>query len=79
MMEVEWLDKYLGPPTLLRRSKKVSFANIKDRVWKKLQGWKEKLLYIESRKGGANQVGCSTHTKLCYELFQVAEYLFSKD
>ena len=44
MREVEWHDKYLGLPTLLGRSKKISFASIIDRIWKKLQGWKEKLL-----------------------------------
>lgn len=37
-------DKYLGLPTLFKRSKKIFFSSIKDRVWKKLQGWKEKLL-----------------------------------
>lgn len=37
-------DKYLGLPTLFKRSKKISFTGIKDRIWKKLQGWKEKLL-----------------------------------
>lgn len=37
-------DKCLGLPTLFQRSKKISFTGIKDRIWKKLQGWKEKLL-----------------------------------
>lgn len=37
--------KYLGLPMVFEKSKKVSFASIKDRVWKKLQDyWKEKLL-----------------------------------
>ncbi|XP_021737543.1 uncharacterized protein LOC110704065 [Chenopodium quinoa] len=36
--------KYLGIPTIARRSKKDIFRAILDRVWKKFQGWKEKLL-----------------------------------
>ena len=37
-------ETYLGLPTLLGRAKYHSFAYLKDRVWKKLQGWKGKLL-----------------------------------
>lgn len=42
--EVDKQEKYLGLPTVIGRSKKVTFACIKERIWKKLQGWKEKLL-----------------------------------
>lgn len=37
-------EKYLGLPTIVGKSKKVVFASIKERIWKKLQGWKEKFL-----------------------------------
>ena len=37
-------EKYLGLPTLVGRAKKHSFAYIKERWWRKLQGWKEKFL-----------------------------------
>lgn len=37
-------DRYLGLPTIFQRSKNISFSSIKDRIRKKLQGWKEKLL-----------------------------------
>ncbi|XP_057518017.1 uncharacterized protein LOC130798939 [Amaranthus tricolor] len=37
-------DKYLGLLTKCFRSKNFSFVNLRDRIWKKLQGWKEKLL-----------------------------------
>lgn len=42
--EIMEYEKYLGLPTVVGRHKKASFNYIKDRVWGKLQGWKEKLL-----------------------------------
>ncbi|XP_021859944.2 uncharacterized protein [Spinacia oleracea] len=42
--EVAKHEKYLGLPTIIGRSKKAIFAALKERIWKKLQGWKEKLL-----------------------------------
>lgn len=41
MEEVRSHDKYLGLPTIFDRSKKISFSGIRDRIWKKLQGWKK--------------------------------------
>ena len=41
---VETHDHYLGLPTFIGRSKKIVFQNVRDRVWKKLKGWKEKYL-----------------------------------
>ena len=37
-------ESYLGLPTLIGRSKYHTFSFIKDRVWKKLQGWKGMML-----------------------------------
>ena len=37
-------DTYLGLPTLIGKTKYLSFSNLKDRVWKKFQGWKGKML-----------------------------------
>ena len=42
--EIKEYEKYLGLPPVMGRHEKVSFNYIKDRVWGKLQGWKEKLL-----------------------------------
>ena len=42
--EVDRFESYLGLPTLIGRSKYQTFSFLKDRVWKKLQGWKGKLL-----------------------------------
>lgn len=43
-VEVKMHGKYLGLPTVFDKSKRISFSVIRDRVWRKLQGWKEKLL-----------------------------------
>ena len=42
--EVEKFDSYVGLPTLIGRRKYDTFAFLKERVWKKMQGWKGKLL-----------------------------------
>lgn len=42
--EVDWFESYLGLPTLLGRSKYQVFHFLKDKVWKKMQGWKGKML-----------------------------------
>ena len=39
-------SKYLGLPTIIGKSKIEVFAEIKERVGKKLAGWKEKMLLI---------------------------------
>ena len=42
--EVAKFDTYLGLPMLIGRTKYLTFSNLKDKVWKKLQGWKGKML-----------------------------------
>ena len=38
------IESYLGLPTLVGRTKYLTFSYLKDRIWKKLQGWKGKML-----------------------------------
>ena len=44
MREVERFDSYLGLSTLVGQAKYQTFSFLKDRVWKKIQGWKGQLL-----------------------------------
>ncbi|KAL8162414.1 hypothetical protein V2J09_013903 [Rumex salicifolius] len=42
--EVDKHEKYLGLPTMVGRSKKFIFAQLKERIMDRLSGWKEKCL-----------------------------------
>ena len=48
--EIKEYEKYLGLPTVVGRNKRASLTYIKERVWAKLQGWKEKLLSQAGRE-----------------------------
>ena len=41
---IKQYEKYLGLPSLMGKNRSTSFSQIKERVWSKLKGWKEKLL-----------------------------------
>ena len=43
-------EKYLGLPSFVGRQKKACFNNIKERIWARMQGWKEKLLSQASKE-----------------------------
>ena len=57
-------------PALVGQAKKRSFIYIKGRVWKKLQGWKEKLLSVTSREVLIKAViqAIPTYTMSCFKL-----------
>ena len=42
--EIKSHEKYLGLPSFVGRSKSASFGEIKGRVWRRMNDWKEKLL-----------------------------------
>ena len=48
--EIKEYEKYLGLQAVVGKNKSVSLNYIKERVWTKLQGWKEKLLYQTGRE-----------------------------
>ena len=62
--------KYLGLPSIIGKSKKDVFAEVKERVAKKLMGWKEKLLSIGGRKVLIKVVAQAipTYTMSCFQL-----------
>ena len=51
--EIKEFEKYLGMPSFVGRNKKASFSNIKERVWRVIQGWGEKNA-ISGRQGNSN-------------------------
>ena len=48
--EIHHYEKYLGLPSLTGMGKKASFNYLKERVWRKLQGWEGKLLSQAGRE-----------------------------
>ena len=48
-------EKYLGLPSLVGRSKKNTFHDLKDKLGKKLSGWKDKLLSIKCGQRNFNK------------------------
>lgn len=69
-MEIKKYEKYLGLPTVVGRNKKVSFNNIKDGVWGKVQGWKEKFITFSNRERSFIESSGSSNPHFCYELLQ---------
>lgn len=63
-------DKYLGLPTVFLRSKRFSFANLRGRIWKKIKGWKEKLLSKTGKEVLIKAVAQSipTYAMSCFKL-----------
>ena len=70
VLVVQQYEKYLGLPSFIGRKKKESFDNIKQQVWKKLQGWEGKLLSQAGReiliKAMAQTL--SMYTASCFKL-----------
>ena len=50
MQEIMQYEKYLGFLSLVGKGNKASFNYIKERVWRKLQGWEWKLLSQAGRE-----------------------------
>ena len=67
---VQQYEKYLGLLSLVGHNKKESFTYIKQRVWKKLQGWEAKLLSQAGREILIKAVAQAlpTYTMACFEL-----------
>ena len=44
MLAIQHYEKYLGLLSFVGLNKTVCFTQIKERIWARMQGWKEKLL-----------------------------------
>ena len=67
---IQQYEKYLGLLALVGGAKKQSFIYLKERVWRKLQGWKEKIISHAGRKVLIKSViqAISTYTMSCFKL-----------
>ena len=64
---IQHYEKYLGLPSFIGREKKACFTNVKEQIWGRMQGLKEKLL--SSWKGGHDQGSHSINSYLLDECF----------
>ena len=70
VQEIKFYEKYLGLPSLVGRGTKASFSYIKERVWRKLQGWEGKLLSQPGREVLIKTIvqAISTYAMGCFKL-----------
>ena len=63
-------EKYLGLPVYMGKSKEKTFAYLKDKVWKRVQGWKEKLLSKAGKEIFVKVVAQAipSYTMSCFDL-----------
>ena len=68
--ELKQYEDYLGLPAMVGRNKKASFGKIKQRVWKRMQGWEGKLLSQAGREILIKSViqAIPTYTMGCFKL-----------
>ena len=70
MPSIRQYEKYLGLSAFVGRAKKQNFVYIKERIWKRLQGWKEKLLSQAGREVLIKSViqAIPTYSISCFKL-----------
>jgi hypothetical protein len=63
-------EKYIGLPIYVGRSRTKAFEYIKDKIWKRIQGWREKLLSMAGKeiliKAMAQAI--PTYAMACFDL-----------
>ena len=70
VLEIMQYEKYLGLPSFVGKGKKASFNYIKERVWRKIQGWEGKLLSQVGREVLIKSViqAIPTYTMGCFKI-----------
>jgi hypothetical protein len=63
-------ERYLRLPVYISRSRKEAFQYLKDKIWNRIQGWKEKLLSKAGKEILVKAVGqaISTYAMPCFDL-----------
>jgi preprotein translocase subunit SecA len=63
-------EKYLGLPIYIGRSKQKPFEFLKEKIWKRIQGWREKLLSLASKEILIKAVAQAipTYAMACFDL-----------
>ena len=63
-------EKYLGLPVYMGRLKEKTFNYLKDQVWKRIQGWKQKLLSQAGKEILIKAVGQAipSYAMSCFDL-----------
>ena len=69
-MQVIRHKKYLGLPSIIGKSRVEIFVEVKERVEKKLSGWKEKMLFVGGREILIKAVAQAipTYTMSCFQI-----------
>uniref|UniRef100_A0A2N9F4S2 Reverse transcriptase domain-containing protein n=1 Tax=Fagus sylvatica TaxID=28930 RepID=A0A2N9F4S2_FAGSY len=67
---IKQYETYLGLPSMVGRSKYASFTLLKERMWRKVQGWKEKLLTQAGKEVLIKAIlqAIPTYTMHCFKL-----------
>jgi hypothetical protein len=63
-------EKYLGLPTYIGRSRTQCFAYIKEKIWRRIQGWKERLMSMAAKEILIKAVAQAipTYAMACFDL-----------
>ena len=68
--EIMQYEKYLGLPSFVGKGKKASFNYIKERIWRKIEGWEGKLLSQAGREVLIKSLiqAIPTYTMRCFKI-----------
>ena len=71
VIELKQYEEYLGLPSMVGRNKRASFDQLKQKVWKRLQGGEGKLLSQARREVLIKSLiqAIPTYTMSCFKLF----------